>query len=115
MDAIEPAANHPTPTPAATTEVVWLVEATLAPDAAEARVPFRPEHLAGISRRLSDGTYVEAGAFSDLSMSVLLVRAASEAEAIAIVGDDIYLRNGIWVELRARPFGRIVIPADGRS
>ena len=47
--------------------------------------------------------------------SVLLVRAGSESEALATVGDDIYLRNGIWVELRARPFGRIVIPADGRS
>ena len=22
--------------------------------------------------------------------------------------DDVYMRNGVWVELRARPFGRVV-------
>jgi len=111
--------DHPgTPVDAvvpATTEQVWFVQATYAPDAAEARVPIRPEHLAGVARRIADGVYVEAGAFTDVSESVLLVRAASEAEALAIVGDDVYLRHGVWVELRARPFGRVVIPDDARS
>jgi uncharacterized protein YciI len=51
---------------------------------------------------------VEAGAFADVSSSIVLVRAHDEAEAIAIVSDDVYLRNGVWVELRARPFGRVV-------
>jgi uncharacterized protein YciI len=95
-------------------EQVWLVEATYAPDAAEARVPFRAEHLAGVQGRLAAGTYVMAGAFADVSSSVVLVRAATEAEAIAIVGDDVYLRNGVWVELRARAFGRVVTPGDAR-
>lgn len=90
-----------------TIESVWLVEATYAPDAAETRTPFRAEHLAGCAERLAAGTYVEVGAFSDVSASVILVRAASEAEALRIVGDDVYLRNGVWVELRARPFGRV--------
>jgi uncharacterized protein YciI len=37
----------------------------------------------------------------------VLVRARDEAEAIAIVADDVYMRNGVWVEVRARPFGRV--------
>ena len=102
-------------TPTATLEQIWFVEATYAPDAAESRVPVRAEHLAGVAARLAAGVYVEAGAFTDVSMSVLLVRAASEAEALAIVGDDPYIRHGVWVELRARPFGLVVIGADERS
>jgi uncharacterized protein YciI len=90
-------------------EPVWLVEATYAPDAAETRTPFRAEHLAGCARRLQAGTYVEVGALTDVSASIILVRAASETEALAIVGDDVYLRNGVWVELRARQLGRVTI------
>jgi uncharacterized protein len=89
-------------------EPVWLVEATYAPDAAETRTPFRAEHLRAAAARIAAGTYIEVGAFADVSASIILVRATSEAEALRIVGDDIYLRNGVWVELRARPFGRII-------
>ncbi|MFP5341776.1 MAG: YciI family protein [Candidatus Limnocylindria bacterium] len=96
------------PAPTFALEPIWLVEATYAPDAAETRTPFRAEHLAEIVRRRSAGVYVEAGAFADVSASIVLVRAASEAEAIEIVSDDVYMRNGVWVELRARAFGRVV-------
>lgn len=88
-------------------EPVWLVEATYAPDAAETRKPFRAEHLAGIRKRLDSGDYIEAGAFADVSASVILVRAESAQAAIELVRDDVYLRNGIWVEVRARAFGRV--------
>ncbi len=93
--------------PPAGLESIWLVEATYAPDAAETRAPFRAEHLAGIRRRLESGEYVEAGAFMDVSASVILVRAESEEAALALVRDDVYLRNGVWVEVRARSFGRV--------
>ncbi len=88
-------------------ESVWLVEATYAPDAAETRAPFRAEHLRQAAQRRDAGIYVEVGAYADVSASVILVRAETEAEALAIVGDDVYLRNGVWVELRARKFGRV--------
>ena len=88
-------------------EPVWLVEATYAPDAAETRVPFRAEHLAGVRARLESGVYVEAGAYADVSASVIMVRAESAEEAVALVSDDVYLRNGVWVEVRARAFGRV--------
>jgi len=88
-------------------EPVWLVEATYAPDAAETRKPFRAEHLARIAQLRDAGVIVEAGAFADVSSSVVILRAASEAEALAICRDDVYLRNGVWVEVRARPFGLV--------
>ena len=89
-------------------ETVWFVEATYAPDAAETRVPFRGEHLARAAALKADGTFVEIGAFTDVSSAVILVRAESEAAALEIVRADPYVTNGIWVELRARPFGRVV-------
>ena len=53
------------------------------------------------------GTYVEVGAFLDVSSSIILVRAETESDALDVVRDDVYMANGIWVELRARPFGRV--------
>ena len=97
----------PDPSGDAVIEPIWLVEATYAPDAAATRTPFRPEHLAGIRKRLDSGDYVEAGAFMDVSASVILVRAESAEAAIELVRDDVYLRNGVWVEVRARAFGRV--------
>ncbi|MGP1674372.1 MAG: YciI family protein [Candidatus Limnocylindrales bacterium] len=93
---------------AAPVEPVWFVEATYAPDGAATRTPFRAEHLARCRDLLDAGTYVEVGAFADVSASIMLVRAPSEEAALAIVRDDVYLRNGVWVELRARPFGRVI-------
>jgi uncharacterized protein len=89
-------------------ELVWFVEATYAPDAAETRVPFRPQHLARILELKDAGVVIEAGAFPDVSASIVIVRAADEAAAIEICREDVYMRNGVWVELRARPFGRVV-------
>jgi uncharacterized protein len=95
------------PAPRATIEPVWLVEATYAPDAAETRVPFRAEHVARLRALKRQGIVIEAGAFTDVSATLVLVRAADEQAALEICRDDVYLRNGVWVELRARPFGRV--------
>ena len=97
------------PSPGAV-EPIWFVEATYAPDAAETRTPFRAEHLAGVVARLEAGVYVDAGAFLDVSASVVLVRAESQHAAIEIVSDDVYMRNGVWVEVRARAFGLVRRP-----
>jgi uncharacterized protein YciI len=89
------------------TEPVWLVEATYAPDAAETRVPFRAEHIARLQELKRQGIIVEAGAFADVSSSLAIIRAADEQAALDVCRADVYLRNGVWVELRARPFGRV--------
>lgn len=88
-------------------ELAWLVEATYAPDGAETRVPFRAEHIARLQALKRAGVVIEAGAFTDVSATIAIVRAASEAEAVDLFRDDVYMRNGVWVEIRARPFGRV--------
>ena len=88
-------------------EPIWFVEATYAPDAPETRVPFRAEHLARLQQLKRDGIVVEVGAFADVSASIVLVRAADEQAALEVCRADVYLRNGVWIELRARPFGRV--------
>ena len=93
--------------PNAAIETVWFIEATYAPDGAETRVPFRAEHIARAAELKAAGTIVEIGAFPDVSSAVIIVRAESEAAALDIVRADVYVKNGVWVELRARPFGRI--------
>lgn len=98
------------PAPNVAIEPVWLVEATYAPDAAETRTPFRAEHLARVVALKEAGVFVEVGAYADVSASVVIVRAESAEAALEIVRDDVYLRNGVWVELRARAFGRIAGP-----
>ena len=96
-----------------TVEPIWLIEATYAPDAAETRVPFRQRHLARLAELKAAGVLIEAGAFLDVSSSMMLVRAADEAAALDIARADIYMANGIWVEVRARAFGRMVMSDGG--
>lgn len=91
-------------------ETVWFVEATYAPDAAETRAPYRAAHLARVVELKTSGVLVEAGAFSDVSASILIIRAPTEEAAIEICRADVYMKNGVWVEIRARPFGRVVGP-----
>jgi uncharacterized protein YciI len=93
-------------------EPVWLIEATYAPDAAETRVPFRGRHLARLYELMEAGVLIEAGAFLDVSASILIVRAPDEAAALEIARADIYMANGVWVEVRARAFGQVVRPGS---
>jgi uncharacterized protein YciI len=100
-------------TPAHSIEPVWLVQAMYAPDGAETRVPFRARHLARAAELKATGVIVEVGAYADVSASVLLIRAASEQDALDVCRGDVYMQNGVWVELRAKPFGRIRLDAEG--
>jgi hypothetical protein len=93
-------------------EPVFLIEATYGPDAAELRPPHRPTHLARIAALRAAGVVVEAGAFPDMSGSLLLVRAPDADSALAIASEDVYLREGIWVEVRVRPFVRLARPDE---
>ena len=57
---------------------------------------------------------LEAGAFPDMSSSLLLVRAPDADAARAIARADVYMRNGVWVEVRVRPFVRVAGPMSRR-
>jgi catechol 2,3-dioxygenase-like lactoylglutathione lyase family enzyme/uncharacterized protein YciI len=89
-------------------ETVWFAEARFAPDAADRRGPFRQEHLERIARLRADGVVVEGGAFLDaLTTSVVIIRAASEEAARAVMEGDPYVAQGIWTEISIRPWGRV--------
>jgi uncharacterized protein YciI len=91
-------------------ETVFVVEISYTADAAEKRPALRPEHLRRVALLLGDGTLVEAGGYLDFSSALLMVRASSEEEAVALVRDDVYVREGVWLDdARARPFGRVVL------
>ena len=89
-------------------ESVFLVEAQYTPDAADKRPAVRAQHLANVARLREEGTIIEAGAYSDrLSSSLLLLRAADAAAALAIARQDVYVKAGVWGDISARPFGRV--------
>jgi len=92
-----------------TVETVYVVEISYTPEAAIRRPALRPQHLERIGRLLAEGRIVEAGGYLDFSAALLMVRASSEEEAVALVRDDVYVREGVWLDdARARPFGRVV-------
>jgi hypothetical protein len=93
-------------------EPIFVIEATCAPDAAEIRKPVRARHLERLAELRDRGVVIEAGGYADVSASLLLVRAASEAAALQIARDDIYMASGVWVELRVKAFGRVVRPSE---
>ena len=88
-------------------EPVFVIEATYAPDAAETRPAHRAEHIARIAALRDAGVIVEAGAFADLSTSLLLVRADEEETVRELAASDVYMRTGVWVDFRIRRFGRV--------
>jgi uncharacterized protein YciI len=93
-------------------EPIFVIEATYAPDAAETRPAHRPTHLARIAELRRTGIVLEAGAYPDLSASLLLVRAADADAALAVARADVYMREGVWVEARVRPFVRVARPDE---
>jgi uncharacterized protein YciI len=89
-------------------EQVWAVEAGYASDAAERRPAVRHEHLIRMARLRADGIVIEVGGYADMSGSLIIVRAPSEAAALEIIREDAYWRTGIWTSHRARALGRVV-------
>jgi hypothetical protein len=96
---------------------VWVVEVPYTRDAAKRRPAVRREHLERIGRLLQDGRLLEAGGYEDFSGAVLMVRADSEEEALALIRDDVYFRSDVWREpIRVRRYARVVVePSKGRK
>jgi len=89
-------------------EQIWVAECEYAPDAAEKRPAVRAEHLARIGRLRAEGIIVEAGAFADMSGSLLLLRVPTEEAALEILKADVYWRAGLWTSFRIRSLGHVV-------
>jgi uncharacterized protein YciI len=80
-----------------------------APDAAPIRTARLKEHLAHVEAHLDRLAVAgplrdEAGAFTG---SLLIVKAASEAEARAILADDPYFKAGVWSRVEVSAFGAV--------
>ncbi len=93
-------------------EQIWVAEASYGPDVADRRGPVRRKHLARIGELRAAGVIVEAGAFSDMSGSLILLRAPSEKAARAILEADAYWQAGVWTGFRIRAFGHVVRTED---
>ncbi len=89
-------------------ERIWAVEGLLGPDSASRRTPVRREHLTRIAELRNAGIVLEAGAYADMSASLLLFRVSSEEEALALAEADVYFRAGVWTGIRVRALGRVV-------
>ena len=93
-------------------ETIFVVEADYTSEAGDRRPAVRAEHLAHIAELRDAGTIVEAGGHADLSTALLLVRAESAEAAVALFADDVYVRSGVWGDIRAKAYGRVVRPAE---
>jgi uncharacterized protein YciI len=93
--------------PGLTVETVWVIEASYSADAAQRRAPVRNEHIERLGRLRAEGVVLEVGGYYDMSGSLMIVRAASEEEALAIAKSDVYTRAGVWTGYRARQMGRV--------
>jgi uncharacterized protein YciI len=83
-------------------ETIYLVEVPYTPEAPDRRPALRRRHLARIARLIGEGRVIEAGGCADFSKAVLLIRAADEAEALALIAEDVYTSGGVW---HSRPRG----------
>jgi uncharacterized protein YciI len=90
-------------------ETIYLVEVPYTPEAPQRRPAHRLEHLTRIARLIREGTIVEAGGCADFSKAVLLVRVAVAADALRIIDEDVYTREGIWHAPTACAYGRVVV------
>ena len=87
----------------------FLVTTYLVENAAEKRAPWREAHLANLRRLHTAGQLVLGGALQDpMDAGVLVLRAASKDEALALLADDPYQLNGVWTKITAREWSVVV-------
>lgn len=91
----------------------FLVTTHLVEGAAEKRAPFREAHLANLRRLHAEGHLLLGGALQNpLDAGVLVIRAATEDDARALLADDPYQTNGIWTKIAIREWSIVVgLPA----
>ena len=89
------------------TQPCFVVEATYAPDAATKRVPFRDKHLERMSKLSDEGAVIVAGAYDDMSSSLLIFTLETEESVRAIIESDVYMKEGVWTGYAIRVLNRV--------
>jgi uncharacterized protein len=91
------------------TEPCYVAECVYAKDAAAKRAPFREAHLARVGMLSDEGALLLAGAFDDMSASLLVFAVGSEEAAAAIIETDVYWKNKVWTSYKIRKLNRVVL------
>jgi len=78
------------------------------PDARERRPAVRPAHLAHLDPVAKAGRIRLAGPLLDRSGSLIVLEAASLAEAWALVARDPYVTEGIFNRVDVKPFEQVL-------
>ena len=93
----------------AVTEPCYVAECLYARDAAGKRAPFREAHLTRLAMLSDEGALLLAGAFDDMSASLLVFAVGSEEAAAAIIETDVYWKNKVWTSYKIRRLNRVVL------
>jgi len=91
------------------TEACYVAECVYSEDAAGKRAPFREAHLARVGMLSDEGALLLAGAFDDMSASLLVFAVESEEAAAAIIETDVYWKNKVWTSYKIRRLNRVVL------
>ncbi|MEO7804479.1 MAG: YciI family protein [Actinomycetota bacterium] len=86
---------------------MYVVEAKYVADAANKRQPFRAEHLERLGKLFAEGALVLAGAFDDLSASLLVLDVESPKAAEAIVKTDVFWNKKVWTGYTIRKLNQV--------
>ena len=90
-----------------TTQPCHVVEAVYTSGAAEKRAPYRERHLERMRKLHDEGALLVAGAYSDMSASLLVLRVEGEAAVKAIIESDVYWKNGVWTDYSIKKLNRV--------
>jgi uncharacterized protein len=85
----------------------YAVEAVYAADAADRRQPHRQAHLERVAQLADAGVIGLAGAYADLSASLLVLNVDSEEAAVELVRSDVYWRESVWTDFTVRALNRV--------
>src|SRR5260370_37789980 len=91
------------------TEPCYVAECFYTKDAAARRAPFREAHLARVGMLSDEGALLLAGAFDDMSASLLVFVVGSEEAVAAIIETDVYWKNKVWTSYEIRRLNRLVL------
>jgi uncharacterized protein YciI len=86
----------------------FVVEAAYSPEAAESRKPHREAHLERVRKLADENVVVLAGAYEDLSASLLVFQVESEDAVRAVIDSDIYIKEGVWSGYTIKKLTRVI-------
>ena len=91
------------------TEPCYVAECLYAKGAAEKRAPWREAHVARLGMLSDEGALLLAGAYDDLSSSLLVLAVGSEEAVVAIIETDVYWKNKVWTSYKIRRLNRVIL------